>query len=157
MSVGESFSQPGVVLQLLLMVEGTNMLPVIPMKPMVDTTNDVDLVKELRRGRHVYLLIQCQEVLGLDSGFKGCQRNYNANAVLQSKVTLPNSDFYFLDSAKVHEGDLTINGNVGPTPTTELALKLCQQQMKRTQGIKRAESLTRDNNCKPQYGNQRRQ
>lgn len=59
-------------MQLLPMVEGTNMLPVIPMKPMVDTTNDVDLVKELRRGRHVYLLIQCQEVLGLDSGFKGC-------------------------------------------------------------------------------------
>lgn len=59
-------------MQLLLMVEGTNMLPVIPMKPMVDTTNDVDLVKELRRGRHIYLLDQCQEVLGLDSGFKGC-------------------------------------------------------------------------------------
>ena len=32
------------------MVEGTNMLPVIPMKPMVDTTNDVDLEMELRRG-----------------------------------------------------------------------------------------------------------
>ena len=59
-------------MQLLPMVEGTNMLPVIPMKPMVDTTNDVDLAKELRRGRHVYLLDQCKEVLGLDSGFKGC-------------------------------------------------------------------------------------
>ena len=54
------------------MVEGTNMLPMIPMKPMVDTTNDVDLAKELRRGRHIYLLDQWKEVLGLDSGFKGC-------------------------------------------------------------------------------------